>query len=152
MLRAVGTDVMSDEPLYAGFLGTWVLIPESCRYEQGDPPRAGIYRIAEVDGRLKFSIDWVAADGEAHQVEFDGVPDGAPVPFAGGDAVDAMSVHAVSPRDLRSSAFWKGQELMVAQRQLDESGRAMRVTQLVRFPDGTHLANVAIYRRQEHQS
>ncbi len=37
---------------------------------------------------------------------------------------------------------------MVAQRQLDDTGTAMRVTQLVRFPDGTHAANVSIYRKQ----
>ncbi len=37
---------------------------------------------------------------------------------------------------------------MVAQRQLDDRGAAMRVTQLVRFDDGTTLANTSIYRRQ----
>ena len=36
---------------------------------------------------------------------------------------------------------------MVAQRQLDASGNAMRVTQVVRFADGTSAANVAVYRR-----
>jgi len=37
---------------------------------------------------------------------------------------------------------------MVAQRQLDDSGQAMRVTQLVRLADGEHLANVSVYRRR----
>ncbi len=36
---------------------------------------------------------------------------------------------------------------MVAQRQLDASGNAMRVTQIVRLPNGESPGNVAIYRR-----
>ena len=134
-------------PVYAAFLGTWLLLPETCVYEQGAAPRAGTYRIEEDGELLRFTIDWVAADGTAHHATFAGRPDGVSVPFAGGDAVDAITITAVSPRDLRSSASWRGQERMVAQRQLDAGGNAMRVTQLVRFADGTSAANVAVYRR-----
>ena len=139
---------MSDAPTYAAFLGTWILDPTSCQYEQGDPPRAGSYRIEDVDGTLHFHVEWTAADGTSHEVRFHGVPDGRREPFPGGDLADALSVHAVSPRELTSAAYHAGTERMVAQRQLDASGNAMRVIQLVRFPDGTSLANVAVYLRQ----
>lgn len=140
---------MSDAaPLYAGFLGTWILIPESCRYEQGEPPREGVYTIEETGGRLSFEIRWTAADGTSDRVKFEGVPDGVPVPFAGGDLADEFSVEAVSARDLRTSASFKGEERMVAQLQLDDTETAMRVTQVVRFPDGMHLSNVSVYRKQ----
>lgn len=132
---------------HAGFLGTWVLMPETCIYEQGLAPSAGTYRIEEVGAALRFTIDWTATDGTVHHATFDGRPDGVAVSFAGGDVVDAMSVTLVSPRDLRSAAFWRGRERMVAQRQLDARGDAMRVTQVVRFDDGTSAANVAVYRR-----
>jgi len=135
-------------PLYAGFLGIWVLDPTTCDYQQGEPPLAGTYLIEESGGRLAFTIEWVDADDARHEVKFSGVPDGQPVPFAGGDLADAMSVTAVSARELRSSAFWKGAEHMVAQRQLDETRMAMRVTQVVYLPDGIRLANVALYRKQ----
>lgn len=138
---------MDDDAVYAGFLGRWILIPESCDYEQGEAPRDGAYRIEAREGRLWFTMEWTEADGTTRRAAFDGVPDGVPVPFAGGEAADALSVHAVSRRELRSSAYWQGEELMVAQRQLDESGTAMRVTQIVRFRDGTRLANVAVYRK-----
>ena len=36
---------------------------------------------------------------------------------------------------------------MIAQRQLDETGTAMRITQLVRFSDGSQAANVGVYRK-----
>lgn len=135
-------------PDYARFLGTWGLIPESCSYEQGDPPRAGMYRIFERDDRLVLGVEWTAADGSSDAVELAGIPDGVPRPFAGGDAIDSLAVELVSPRDLRARGLWDGQELMVAQHQLDDTGQAMRVTQLLRFADGSRLANVSVYRRQ----
>jgi hypothetical protein len=136
-----------EAPAYAAFLGTWALIPETCVYEQGQPPLAGTYRIEADDGLLRFTIEWGDIAGTSHQVTFGGRPDGIATPFAGGDAVDSMAITLVSPRDLRTSAYWRGQERMVAQRQLDAVGNAMRVTQLVRFGDGTSAANVAVYRR-----
>lgn len=132
---------------YEGFLGTWTLDPASCDYEQGLPPREGIYSIREDEGVLHFLMDWTDAEGEHHRVGFSGIPDGKPVPFEGGDLADALSITAVSPRELTSSAFYQGRELMVAQRQLDASGRAMRVIQVVRFPDGTDAANVSLYHK-----
>ncbi|HLU64694.1 MAG TPA: hypothetical protein VKZ63_00370 [Kofleriaceae bacterium] len=139
---------MGDAPIYQAFLGTWILDPTSCRYEQGEPPQAGVYRIEQAGDALHFHVEWTAADGTRHEVEFSGVPDGRREPFAGGDLADALSVHAVSPRELTSSAYYRGTERMVAQRQLDDSGNAMRVVQLVRLPDGTSPANVAVYLRQ----
>ena len=138
-----------EEPSYAGFLGTWVLDPRSCQYQQGEPPQAGRYTISEVGDELRFEIEWVDAGGEEHRIEFSGAPDGVRYPFAGGELANAMSVTAVSSRELRSSAFYDGREVMTAQRQLDDSGKAMRITQVVRFRDGSHLANVAIYLRRE---
>ena len=60
-----------------------------------------------------------------------------------------MSICAVSTRELNSYAYLKGKELMVAQRQLDDTGLAMRITQLVRLPDGTNISNESIYRRSQ---
>ncbi|MCA9670187.1 MAG: hypothetical protein KC503_31550 [Myxococcales bacterium] len=141
---------MNDKPpLYAGFIGTWVLIPESCQYEQGPPPRSGTYRIeASDDDQLDFFMDWIDHEGSARSASFGGKADGSRVPFPGGELADAFSIEPVSPRELNSRAFYRGVERMVAQRQLDEHGVAMRVTQLVRLPGGESLANVSIYRKK----
>lgn len=143
---------MSDKSdlLWQGFLGLWVLDPESCQYEQGDPPRSGSYRIEETpDGRLAFHMEWVDAEGEAHKASFTGRPDGEPEPFAGGELADAMSVTPVSARELNSAAYMKGRELMVASRQLDDTGGAMRLIQAVLLPDGTKPTNISIYVRAQ---
>jgi hypothetical protein len=143
-----GAGLSDERPLYADFLGTWILDPSSCVYEQGEPPRSGSYRIEEFDGALVFHISWVDAEGASQQAEFSGVPDGKPVPFAGGELADALSVRAVSARELRSSAYHGGRELMVAQRQLDATNTAMRVVQLVRMLNGPDLGNTSVYRKE----
>lgn len=133
---------------YSDFLGLWQLIPESCQYEQGEPPRSGFYRIEEnADGTLQFTAEWTDHEGKDQSVMFSGPPDGTKTPFAGGELADALAIEVVSPRELNSYAYFEGKELMVAQRQLDATGQAMRVTQVVRLPNGHNPGNVAIYRR-----
>lgn len=134
--------------LFDSFLGEWILIPESCSFEQGEPPTAGLYRIEAAGDQLTFTIISRDADGDESTVTFSGIADGVPAPFAGGPLIDALSIKTVSSRELNSCGYYGGVECMVAQRQLDESGNAMRVTQLVRFDDGTRLSNVAVYRRR----
>lgn len=138
-----------DEPRpWSAFLGTWILEPASCHYEQGAPPRAGRYVIAKRDdGELEFTVSWTDAAGKSDSVSFSAPPDGRRIPMGDGELIDALSVSAVSSRELNSSGWIGDREVMVAQRQLDDRGEAMRVTQLVRLPDGSRPANVAIYRR-----
>tara|TARA_R110002096_G_scaffold16898_10_gene58011 strand:+ start:22665 stop:23093 length:429 start_codon:yes stop_codon:yes gene_type:complete len=138
---------MADAPLYAKFLGIWTLIPESCDYEQGEPPQEATCRIAKDGGNLAFAMHWVDIKGKTHQHEFSGPPNGKPMPFNGGELADALVVNAVSTRELTTSALSRGEELMVAQRQLDETGSAMRITQIVRFPGGSSQSNVGVYRK-----
>ncbi len=138
---------MPNASLYRDFLGLWQLIPQSCQYEQGDAPTAGSYRIEEGDdGVLVFTAEWTDADGKTDAVSLSGKPDGIKVPFEG-KLVDAFAVEAVSARELNSYAYFEGRELMIAQRQLDASGQAMRITQVVRLPGGHSPANVSVYRR-----
>ncbi|MEM6996146.1 MAG: hypothetical protein AAF721_36905 [Myxococcota bacterium] len=141
---------MTTPPTYSGFLGGWELIVDSCRYEQGAPPRSGSYRIEAVTGGdLTFTADWIDDAGNAETVTFRGPPDGSRVPLPGGELADALAIDAVSPRELNTMAYKNGKELMIVQRQLDTTGAAMRVTQLVRLPDGTSPSNVSVYRRRD---
>ncbi len=138
---------MANVKLYREFLGLWQLIPESCQYEQGDAPTSGSYQIEEQDdGTLMFTARWTDADGKEDAVSFSGKADGVKVPFES-ELVDSFAVEAVSARELNTYAYHQGRELMVAQRQLDASGQAMRITQLVRLPHGHSPANVSVYRR-----
>ena len=134
---------------YTSFLGTWQLVPESCRYDQGEAPASGTYRISVApDGVLSLTTQWQDSAGQSHSFTLSGPPDGSKAAFDGGDLADALAITAVSPRELNSYAYLRGKELMVAQRQLDETGQAMRVTQMVRLPDGTRPSNVSVYLKE----
>ncbi len=134
-------------PLCEAFLGTWTLDPASCVYEQSEAPSEATHRIFVEDEKLVMTMHWTLSDGSEHQMQFSGIPNGEPMPFAGGELADALAIHALSKRELTTAAYWKGKELMVSQRQLDDTGSAMRVTQIVRFLDGTHASNVGVYRK-----
>ncbi len=141
------TENKVSRPIYSGFLGKWALDVESCDYEQGDAPLSGSYEISEEGDRLTFRMQWVDAEGEPHDMSFGGIPDGEPVPFAGGDLADALSITAASSDRLNSSAFLKGTELMIATRSLSADGRTMHITQTVRLPDGSEPTNRSTYHR-----
>jgi hypothetical protein len=135
------------DPDYHAFIGSWILDPASCQYQQGDPPKAGSYRIEEEGEQLSFAMQWIDSAGENHEARFSGPYDGTKVSFAGGDLADELCIEVVSERELNSEAYYRGKRRMVAQRQLDETLTAMRISQVVFLPDGSHLANVSLYRK-----
>ncbi len=141
--------ILQPSPRYTGFVGTWFLIPSSCVYEQGKAPSQGTYVIAErEDGHLVFTIDWIDAEGAQHHVTFSGLPNGEANKLEVGDLADAFSISAPTARRLDTIAYKNGEALMFAERQLDESGAAMRVVQQVRLPDGTRPTNISVYVKQ----
>jgi hypothetical protein len=138
--------------VYESFLGTWILIPESCQYDQGAAPVWSRYVIGLNVGELVFTIDWMDEKNESHQVMFKGKPDGQEMAFDGGAIADAISVEAVSSRELTTSAFKNGHKVMVAQRQLDETGQAMRVIQVVYDDSGDKVTNIGVYQKQPKEN
>lgn len=134
---------------YERFLGAWVLDTASCRYEQGEPPQSGRYRIEVDDNELVFTMSWIDAASEAHEMSFRGRPDGSRVPFNGGALADALAITLVSDSELNSSAFNNGVELMTARRTLSENGQTMHIVQTVKLPDGTAPSNHATYYREQ---
>ncbi|WP_417457431.1 hypothetical protein [Kordiimonas sp.] len=141
---------MTDQKLYGDFLGIWELEPETCEYEQSEPPQQGHYIISECAEGLLFQMTWTDSAGEEHNYSFTGVPDGTARPFAGGELADALAVSVPSDSELTSSAYYKGNELMRATRLLHADGMHMDVLQTVHLPDGTKPTNKARYRRKLH--
>ena len=137
------------DPIYNGFLGTWVLDTATCDYQQGDPPWSDSHRIGQNGAELVFTMDWTDAEGETHHASFRAKPDGSKMPFNGGPLADALQVSAPSESELTSSAYYGGVELMTATRTLDEDGETMHLVQTVHLPDGTTPTNRGTYYRQE---
>ncbi len=128
------------------FIGLWVLDPNSCDYEQGEPPQSGTYRIAPDGVEVVITMAWVDAEGE-QTMTFRGVPDGKPVRFDAGPLADSLAIAAVADDRLDSAAYRAGVELMTAKRTLSKDGASMTVVQTVHLPDGTAPTNTAVYRK-----
>ena len=137
--------------LYRHFLGRWQLIPESCQYEQGAPPIEGSYEIDASNGFLHFTICSRAkpVQGQTQKeicATFSARPDGSKSKTEG-TLIDAMSLHAISIRELNTRAYVGDTVRMFAQQQLDESLSAMRVVQKVVFENESEEINIAVYKR-----
>ncbi len=141
---------MAHQKIYQDFLGVWELEPDTCIYQQSEPPRAGHYIISEVREGLNFQMSWTDASGEEQTHSFTGVPDGDARPFAGGELADSLSVSAPSVTELNTAAYFKDRELMSVKRVLLPGGTHMEVLQAVHLPDGTTPTNIARYCRRLH--
>ncbi len=128
--------------------GTWILVQELCLYEEGQPPRSGLYRINRAEREIGISISWEAQDGTTHAVEFHAPEDGVRQPAAG-PGVSHFSITRISASILDSSAYAGEQEVMYARRTVSHDGLLLATVQVGRRQDGTSFRNFQVYRRQE---
>ncbi|MEO1014439.1 MAG: hypothetical protein AAFX08_04545 [Pseudomonadota bacterium] len=140
---------MSNAPSIEGFLGEWILDPSSCRYEQGEPPKSGRYVISRLGDDLAFRMEWIDADGAAHEQSFVSRPDGRPEVFNGGDLADALTTTTPAEGVLETRASYRGQDRMTALRTLSVDGMSMEVIQTVTLPDLSEVSNRAVYGRAQ---
>jgi len=129
------------------YLGTWILVPELCLYEDGNPPVSGIYRISQSDEDVRISIDWEAQDGSKHQIEFQAPDSGAKQPSSN-PGPSHLSITRVSPFILDSSAYAGDEEVAYARRCASEDGLLLSTVQVGRRANGTSFRNFQVYRRQ----
>lgn len=130
------------------FLGTWVLLPEQAKYEIGQPPESGLYRLSSNGEQYHFSVEWVDASGESHSTAFDGIPDGQQYAYTDNPAVDAVSFTRVDEQTLESASFKAGELVSHARRVLSADGNSMTVSQTGVAPDGRAFTNMSVYVKQ----
>jgi len=128
------------------YLGTWILVPELCLYEEGNPPVSGIYRISQLDGDVRISIDWEAQDGMKHQIEFQAPDSGAKQP-SNNPGTSHFSITRVSPLILDSHAYAGEEEVAYARRRASGDGLLLATVQAGRRANGRSFRNFQVYRR-----
>jgi hypothetical protein len=134
---------MAKRPAYAG---TWLLLPELCLYDEGDPPTSGVYTIAWSPSRIDISIAWQATDGQRHSISFGGPSDGTRQP-TGNDVPSHLSVTHIDTSTLDSSAFDGAAEIAYARRRVSRDGRLLATVQTGLGRDGTRFRNFQVYER-----
>jgi len=129
------------------FLGTWILDADQNDYTFGPEPQAGTYVIAAQDAGYHITMAWTTPAGEAHEMAYDGTPDGKRYP-ADAPGFDAMSMTRVDDHTLDSAAYVGEQRIAYARRVLSADQQTMTVTQSGNKPDGTAFTNTSVYQRQ----
>lgn len=131
-----------------GFIGTWLLMPDLCRYAFGKPPVAGRYVIAQPDhGEVSLESEWVSASGRRHVLRFTGPVDGRPHPLHGSRIADAIRIDYLSAQRLGSSAWREGRKVMWAERVLLAPDR-LQIDMHGWLASGDAYSNIDIYRRE----
>jgi len=138
---------MTDDREKAHYLGTWVLVPELCLYEEGEPPSSGLYTIAQVGDEVGFAIEWTDVQGQRHDVRFAGPDDGTRRTIAG-QAQAELSVDRIGRTILDTSVFNGERMVSYARRCASLDGQLLSTVQQGYRADGTRYRNFQVYRRQ----
>jgi hypothetical protein len=128
------------------FVGKWQL--RETNYENGQPPREGMYSIETERNGYQVTMDWITIDGEPMRREYFAVPNGEPYPLRTPEVEGgSMSMTRVDERTLDSVVTLNNKIVSHARRVLSEDGNIMTVIQSTSTPDGNTFQNVSVYAR-----
>jgi hypothetical protein len=122
--------------------GVWLLVPELCHYDQGEPPERGQYEIATQGGIVTFRIKW-RKGGQDFETSFAAPLDGSSVTgeFPG---IDSFLVRQDGAA-LISEAYAKGEVVARAVRRA--SGDLLSVMQENADGRGSWVRTWQVYRK-----
>lgn len=125
--------------------GQWILIPELCIYQNGEPPASGSYEIQTGETDTHFKIEWTDQSGVSHSVNFSGTADGDKYE-SDTPGVTHVIYEKISDMILDSTAFDGDKVLLYARRVASLNGELLAVSQ-VAHAEGGNFTNIQIYRR-----
>ena len=134
------------------FFGTWVLDPTQSVYEAGLPPQSGTYRIDPDGESLKFTMEWVAANGQHHEMGYFTIPDGNEYPYENPAVTDAISTTRIDAHRMDTVSKKNGRIIAIGSRVLSADGTTMMVTQTSIGENGQRYNNSSVYTKRGEQS
>ncbi len=129
------------------FVGDWTFIVSEAKYEVGQPPQEGMYRIHPLGETLVFTVEWTAADGQSYAVTYHSVPDGELQPYENTAVADTISTKMVDAQTMDTAVFKDEVMVSYARRTLSEDGMRMTVKQQGYRPDGRSFMNQSVYHK-----
>ena len=128
------------------FLGSWELDSQQSRYQLGEPPLTGTYRIAAEGQQLWFYMAWTAVNGNSHEASYAGTPDGKDYALEETAVADTVCLFFEDPLNLVSTAKRDGALILHARRTLADDLNTMTVIQSGHTEAGPY-ANFSVYNR-----
>lgn len=129
------------------FLGIWVLDPQECVYEHGDPPDKAVYEIT-ADGRaLIFAVEYEIGGMEL-EFRYRTLPNGIEQPYEDPNGiVDSITSTFTGAQEIETISRSGGDVLALAVRAISEDGLTMTVTQKGTAEGGRRFVNVSVYNK-----
>ncbi|HEY8548307.1 MAG TPA: hypothetical protein VIL35_00010 [Vicinamibacterales bacterium] len=128
------------------FLGTWTLVPQESRYEDGNPPRTATQRIELIEGRVVFHVEAVLEDGWDVTYVLSRTPDGVDRPHPDPDVADIVSAR-VEGRTFETVSRRAGKVMRRTVRTLSPDGNRLIVQQDGYTQFGQRFRNHSVYQR-----
>lgn len=128
------------------FLGSWELDREQSRYQLGEPPLWGTYRIEAEEERLVFYMAWTAVNGDSHEASFSGIADGKEYALAETAVAHTICLFYEDPLNLVSTAKRDDALILHARRTLTDDLNTMHIVQSGHTEAGPY-ANFSVYKR-----
>lgn len=102
---------MGPSPAYDLFIGTWILDPESLKYEHGKPGLRAVYTVERASRGLTFSLDADDPDGNLLKFVYGGPVDGVDREISPGVTlslgwVDPFTIESVLKRGGKVADRW----------------------------------------------
>lgn len=131
------------------FLASWQLFPEKSRYEYGDRPKSGIYKIEPVNGNNELSIhhNWVSLENQAFISQYKIVADRELHAFADPALADHVQVNFPDSISLEIHFYRGGQVALHIIHEIMPNGY-LKITQQGFRQDNTSYTNTEIYHKQ----
>ena len=130
----------------ANYIGTWLLIPELCIYQNGEPPLRGIYEIQSDGTEVRISVNWTDKEGAEHAIEYGGAIDGSKHPIDASGTTSTVYFR-VDENTLGSTVYDNDRKTMYARRIVSAANDLLATVQVQYRPEGD-LSNFQVYRRE----
>ena len=130
----------------ANYVGTWILIPELCIYQSGEPPLNGIYKIQSDGTEVRFSLTWTDKEAAEHAIEYGGPIDGSKHLIDASDSTSTAFLR-VDENTLDSTVYDNDRKTMYARRIVSAGNDLLAVVQVEYKPEN-NSSNFQVYRRK----
>ncbi|HMW66670.1 MAG TPA: DUF2452 domain-containing protein [Chitinophagaceae bacterium] len=131
------------------FLASWQLFPEKGKYEYGDRPKSGIYKIEAVPDSKTLTIyhNWVSLENHSFASEYKIIADGDLNEFENPQLADKVQVAFTDSINFEIHFYQKGEVILHIVHEIMPNGY-LRITQQGKKEDGAGYTNTEIYHKQ----
>lgn len=130
-------------------VGTWTINLAKSTFSPGPPPTSSTIKWERVAGGHRFSVDQVAATGQATHTENIEKDDGTEGRIQGATTPTTRFLRRIDDRNYEDGDNANGKSTVSRKLVISPDGKTITVTMKGTTPQGQPLNNVVVYERQQ---